>query len=539
MSVPSTPLALLTPRTSPDIFDKFALTEEQTTPVSPIRRNRPGETALPASKTNRELTTEIERLKDNLMTSKMRVELLKKNNHELQMDLTKAKEDAEQLEILEEENATLSNENHLMKVKLDRYEDELLRLRDTNQDLREANEALVTTNNESVQQFDTQDAAFTEAIEIIATLEEEKEALKQELQEIKVRVSAIETSNNPRSQVDGNPSYPTRICSIDETCPSTTHFDSDYYSQPASPRGDTDKISIRSNHSMSTSMRSRRFRELSLQHRQSAQDLTTRMSQASLRATSLRSSVLQVDVTQPEHKQADPRRPENTVSLAKHRRRDPSSLEDRAATVTPQLKVPRPSGLRAMYNPSEATGRRQLQTRCSSLNHDLSPSNSTRTRSRRSSTHRDSLPAPPRTSSKHAYTGSLDQHATQHSHSSIGMDFSPTSETLVNAELSMSEWASPALGSVVSDLTSVPDPRDKDRWWKSVERLTQADAKGHAKGESGDAAHLKTFRARNQLNRAVSSPYAGTRTGFEEDDQFLKRVQARFFKRKESMNATS
>ena len=149
------------------------------------------------------------------------------------------------------------------------------------------------------------------------------------------------------------------------------------------------------------------------------------------------------------------------------------------------------------------------------------------------------MPAAPRTSSRHAYTGSSDEQANQHFRSSVGADFSPTSETLVNAEQPLSEWASPALGSVVSDLTSVPDPRDKDRWWKSVERLTQADAKGHQKEESGDAAHLKTFRARNQLNRANSSPYAGTHSGYEEDDQFLKRVQARFFKRKESTNVTS
>jgi hypothetical protein len=86
----------------------------------------------------------------------------------------------------------------------------------------------------------------------------------------------------------------------------------------------------------------------------------------------------------------------------------------------------------------------------------------------------------------------------------------------------------------------VPDPRDKDRWWKSVDRLTQAEAKEeHQRGESEGAAHLKNFRARDRLIRANSSPHAGTHAGYQEDDQFLKRVQAKIFRRKEPTNVTN
>jgi hypothetical protein len=545
---PATPLALLTPRTSPDLFDKFELTEEYTTPVSPVRRQRPGETGLPLSKTNRELTTEVERLKDSLMTSKMRVELLKKNNHELQIALTKAKEDAEQVEVLEEDNATLSNENNLMRAKLERYEDEVFRLRDANQNLREANETFAATSNESVLQFETQDVAFNDAIEIIASLEDEKDALKRELQSIKTRVAAIESSNTSPLHVDGSPGYPVRVCSIDESCPSTTHFDSDYYSQPESPQRDPEKALIQSNRSLCTSVRSKRFLELSLQHRQSAQDLTKRMSQASLRATSLYLSAISPEIPQvprqPEQATSD--RAEDVTNVARRRRREPSYLEllhqpysteasqqplPRPVTANPQLGAPRASGLRGMYNPSEAANRRQSHDHHSSSSCALNPSNSPMTWSRQSSLN-SSPSAPPRTSSKHAYTGSFEELAKQNFQRLCETDVIPTNGALDSPEFLSSSWAAPQ--SVTSDLTSVvPDPRDKDRWWKSVDRLTQAEAKvQQPKGGPDDAAHLKTFRARNRLVRASSSPHTGTTAMYSDDEQSLKRSKARIFSRR-------
>jgi predicted RNase H-like nuclease (RuvC/YqgF family) len=135
-------------RTSPDIFAEFALSEEQTAPVSPIRRRRPSEGGPPRSKTTRELTKEIDTLKDNLMTSNMRVELLKKNNTDLQYKVTELKEQVEELEPLEEENSELRDENNHYKLKMQAMEDELAQLRDENDSLRKSHEEMLAINDE-------------------------------------------------------------------------------------------------------------------------------------------------------------------------------------------------------------------------------------------------------------------------------------------------------------------------------------------------------------------------------------------------------
>jgi chromosome segregation ATPase len=222
----------------------------------------------------------MEKLKELLMTSNMRVELLKKNNSELQYGMTKLQEKVEQLEPLVEENAELRDENIYLINKMPEMEEEMERLRDENEILRKSNEEMLSINEECSSHFEDQEIAVQEAAETIIALEGERVALAGEVQELKKRVVALEyDSARAMTLIDGSPRCPSRVHSIDESRPSTSHFDSDYYSQPDSP---VVKPSKESMFSITPSERSKKFLDLTQERRQSARDLAKRMSMASL-----------------------------------------------------------------------------------------------------------------------------------------------------------------------------------------------------------------------------------------------------------------
>jgi chromosome segregation ATPase len=268
--------------TSPDGFDEFELTDEHTRPVSPIRRRRPSDVGMPRSKTSRQLTEEIEKLKDSLLTSNMRVELLKKNNSELQHTTTKLKERVEELEPYEEENNELQDENNHLRLKMQEMEEEMERLKDDNDELRRSNEDMLAINVECSSHWEDQEAAVQEAADAIIALEREKAALAVEVHKLKERVTLLEDDSSRASTlVNGSSRAPSIVYSIDESRPSTSHFDSDYYSQPDSPQVKRSKESIIS---IEPSARSKKFLELTQERRRSARDLAKRMSTASLAA---------------------------------------------------------------------------------------------------------------------------------------------------------------------------------------------------------------------------------------------------------------
>ncbi|KAH7083296.1 hypothetical protein BKA63DRAFT_540198 [Paraphoma chrysanthemicola] len=276
-----------TSKTSPDIFAEFALSEAQTTPVSPIRRRRPSDAGMPRSKTNRELTVEIEKLKDVLMTSNMRVELLKKNNSDLQHELTKVKERVEELEPLEEENNELKDENNYLRLRVQDMEEEMARVKDDNDALRKSNEEMLSINVECSSHWEDQEYAVQEAADTIIALETEKVALASEVKNLKRRVVALEDESSRASTlVHGSTRCPSRVYSIDESRPSTSHFDSDYYSQPDSPQIKDSRESVVS---VTPSERSKKFLDSTQERRRSARDLAKRMSAASLKALRIRS----------------------------------------------------------------------------------------------------------------------------------------------------------------------------------------------------------------------------------------------------------
>lgn len=496
---PSTPKpSEINTKTSPDIFAEFALTEEQTTPVSPIRRRRPSDTGPPRSKTNRELTNEIEKLKDSLMTCNMRVELLKKNNSELQHDLTKAKERVEELEPVEQHNYELQVENDHLRLKVDDMEEECGILRDANDALRKTNEELAAIADESASHWQGQEYAIEEAAECIIKLEEEKSILSAEFHKLKERVTALEDTSHPTILVGDSPGrYPVRVYSVDESRPSTSHFDSDYYSQPASPQVQPSRESIIS---MTPSERSKKFLDLSEERRRSARDLVKRISAASLKALNIRSSSPPPDVPEipaayqqqdngieEERMKGATPTPKTPGRYRKGRQAIPQSLLH-VAQVSPArsesfvLKSPsaQSEGLRALYRPDRPT-RRKTSTDTPSSSTHVSPISATSFTSRQLAVADASPCIPSHSSSKHTHTSSsseqLQGRSSRHRRQSESdMNSSNGSPQTVN-EFVSSEWASlaPPSASVVreSDLTSEVDPReDKDRWWRSMDRLT-------------------------------------------------------------------
>ncbi|KAF2830590.1 hypothetical protein CC86DRAFT_283667 [Ophiobolus disseminans] len=406
--------------TSPDLFAEFALSEEQTAPVSPIRRRGPGDIGPPRSKTSRELTKEIETLKDNLMTSNMRVELLKKNNSDLQHCVTELKEQVEELQPLEEENNELRVDNNHYKLKMQDMEDEVAQLKDENDDLRKSNEEMLAINVECSLHWENQELAVQEAADTIIALETEKAALAVEVHKLKERVSALEDNGSSIAStlVDGSQRCPSIVYSIDEARPSTSHFDSDYYSQPDSPQIKNSRESIIS---ITPSERSKKFLDLTQEHRRSARDLAKRMSAASLKALRLGSpspapAVPQVPVM---YQQQIPRIVEQ-VATDRRSSRTPKRYRDRAFPQQPLLDA-----LEMSPNTTGAAGA-------------VSP---------RSPTHQSD-----------GLRGAED-----------------------TAQMGSEEWASmppppvPTRSSLVSvsDLTSEVDASDKDRWWRSIDRLNQ------------------------------------------------------------------
>lgn len=465
------------------------------TPESPIRRRRPNEKddTLPRGKTNLELSAEVEKLRDELIKQNIRVELLKKNNHELQAKWLQAKEEAEQLKLLQEENNELRVENRRLNEKLDGledYEDQLDELghevdklwferkavEEANAALKEEVLNLTKVNNEAVASMQDQQGAFEEAVEMITNLENEKLHLKEEVDDLKGRVAAIESR-----QVDGSAQYPQRVYSIDEARPATSYDDSDYYSQPATPRADLerDALSIQSG----TSVRSKRFIEMSKERTRSTRNLSKRMSDASLRATSVMFTVHAPEVPQipEEFAQATPQFFDDR--FRERRYRQEPNINQRIAAIGEQLHRPatvdpvrthHTSGLRSLY--------RSDQLQRSSTPQPLS-SHTPSSKSSKSQTHTHSIaepsPAPPpRMSSRHAHTTSDNRLRPQPSDGTF--ESNTTTGTLVGSDEQEQEQeqvlttrisANPC-SSTISLLTSPRvDCPDKERWWKDTENV--------------------------------------------------------------------
>ncbi|KAI8935318.1 hypothetical protein NX059_007904 [Plenodomus lindquistii] len=497
-----------TPDSSPDAFAEFALTEEQTAPESPIRRRRPSEAGPPRSRTNRELTIEIEKLKDSLMTSNMRVELLKKSNSELQHNMTKAKERIEKLEPLEEDNYELQLENGHLKTKLEHVEEEIERLADANDAIRKingeltkSNEQLSALSKQNADLWQSQESALDEAVMYIIKLEEDKTILSTELESLKDRVSALESASPASTLVDGASRYPSRVFSVDESRPSTSHFDSDYYSQPDSPRVKPDTASTIS---FTPSERSRKFLDLTEDRRKSARDLAKRMSAASLTALTIRSpspapAVPQIPVAFREKPQPVSRPTVDVPSVGnptvpgryrEGRHAVPQDLVDEAlrSPTLPEAKpqrsaIPHADGLRGLYRPDRPTRSKTSHDSPSRSGKPISPTKVGSAANRQSSVAETSPRVPSRASSKHANTNSSGEQLPRHVHHHVQSinDMRGSSDNAgvekQHVPPPRAPTAPPPSNPTMStmDLTSEYDPlEDRDRWWRGVEQITSS-----------------------------------------------------------------
>jgi hypothetical protein len=379
----------------------------------------------------------MEKLKEALMTANLKVVLLERHKEESHAKLTSALERIELLEPFEEEVHDLRIENKKLRRRMDNMKEEMARLKKANEDHRKINEELTAIASESAAHWSAHESAIDEAAEHIIKMEEEKAALVKELQELKERVAVIERVSSESPLVGGLEKYPSRVYSIDESRPSTSHFvDSDYYSQPASPQVKQSSESVKS---LVPSERSRKFLDLTEQHKRSARNLVQRMSAASLRA--LRDATpcpvyeQQIDTVEEEDWTPTPR-----DATVRHRRGheavSPSLMvaaeisPARPHTVAPYADTPsHPDGLRGLYRPDRSGNRRTSNLRSSSGHFQ-------------SRTNTDRLATRPQT----------------------------TYET----------WQRPISSESEVDLTSVVDPlEDKERWWRSMDRLTLEQVTAH------------------------------------------------------------
>lgn len=447
------------------------------------------------------------------MDAQMRVQLLKTNNSELQEDNTKLREKVDELEPVEQENEDLWHENTALKNKMQDMEQEMEELKDGHESLSKSNEEMVSVLNDCTAHMDGLESAMQEAVDTILGLESEKAALetkkavwekenaalREDVQFMKERVSNLEYDKTlSDTLVDGSQRCPSRVYSIDEARPSTSHFDSDYFSQPDSP---VVKPSRESAISVTPSERSKKFLDLTQERRQSARDLAKRMSTASLKA--LRISTLgpapEVPEIPAQFQQETPRIVESTIPMRQYQkppkryrdRKLPEHIIQEALQISPETSepptarspLPHAGQLRAAYHSDHSLGARSSSDSRPSSSHRQTPTTSSRSRHRRPSAAQISPRVPSRRSSRQVHTNSSSEHVAPHelhrtrqrrSDSDIG------SAEALQAE--PSEWASmppppkPARASVISQssLTSSVDAQDdKDRWWKNIQPLTQ------------------------------------------------------------------
>lgn len=587
------PLQLQTPAASPDAFDEFDLPEDLMTPESPIRKRRAREKddTPPRGKTNLELSAEIEKLREEVMTEKMRCELLKNNNKEIQARYVKAREEMEQLQSLEVEMHELEAENRQLKDTLEAHQEDMDLIDDMNdhierlqsegaavekekQALEKEKQALTeeVTNlkndlSEGSKGAKELEEAMAEAADIIDNLENEKLGLEKkvdslerkvddlesgklrltkEIGEIRTMVAALESK-----EVDGSSKYPQQPfvdTSLDEHRPATSYDDSDYYSQPATPRADIDRDaqSIRS----ATSARSKQFIELTRERTRSARSLSKRMSDASLRAASVVSAVHAPEVPNIPEKYAEVT-PRTVDERFRERRYQQSGTEQIAAgsradmrrpTIVAPVQTHQPSGLRSVYRPDQM---QRSSTSRPSSSHKTSSSKTSRPHTRGNSAVEPVPVPPPRMSSRHAHTSSSEDRLRPQP-SDATLESNTTCGTLIGTEEQKQEqvltaWTSAnPRTSTVSLLTASPriDLVDKERWWKDTEhvrplrtRATTRTLRADFSSDEGDSG-LETFAVRaDGVRTTPTTPAAETppEKDFlfnprETEDQFMRKT---------------
>ncbi|KAF2799296.1 hypothetical protein K505DRAFT_356776 [Melanomma pulvis-pyrius CBS 109.77] len=497
-----------------DPWMEQAVSEEDIPQVTPIRRaRRPSEGLPPRMRTQRELQTETEALKAAMFNLNLKLELLKKQNHDLKDQMDVANKRIEELEPLEEENFDLRDDNDRLLLRVQDMEEDIVKLRDQTIQLRDENSEIIQIQSDAVAELDKQIGAVEEAADMIFKLEDEKTQLKEENSKLKEQIErdqkALNDSGYRHASVDGQSSekYPARIYSIDESRPSTSHFDSDYYSQPSSPHK-------ASKESLSYSEPAKKFLEINITGKRSVQDLKKRVSEVSMRrpktpipavpqipaAYQESQAPKAIKRTSRRHRPMAAQPPSIVTSLQSPMKAATTSLPRTPTSGTSE-------GLRGIFrekkileNPSRDSRRPSLDFRGSLASKGSHGSQ----RSHLSEAEQSSVISPlPRNSSRHAHTSSsVEQLKPDH-----------------QSDTEVSEWAAspPSPSADDENLTNEPDRRDQ--WWKNMNSL---------QNPLGRPTSVLASIPRPSQSRAPRASIGNERdfffNGNEDEDQFMKRA---------------
>ncbi|PVI04166.1 hypothetical protein DM02DRAFT_202826 [Periconia macrospinosa] len=461
-------------------------------------RRRPSDTPAPRRHLQREQQTEVDKLKEALFSLNMKLELVRKQNNELKDGIEDAHHRIAELEHLEDENYDLRDDNNRLQLRIQNVVDEVA-------DLRERNAVILQIQDESVQNMEKQNNALEEAAEIIFRLEQQKETLSRENAILREQVTTLQTprADDHHASMDGNTKYPIRVYSIDESRPSTSHFDSDYYSQPASPRLKSSKESLPS---LTVSDRARDFLTLNKESKKSTQDLKNRMSVASARPKSTAPEVPQIPEAYRESRVPVSQYPVRTPRRIKTSSQLSSNVASPSSSTRTDQEVPRTptnqmEGLRGMFRGNLSLDTSARSSR-GSIGHTESPLESRNLRASQGS----SRSVTPRHLSRQTQASTSNEQP------------SPVLRRSAENVLQEDEWETHnPRDSLVSDLTTEPDRDPRTRWWKTVEKLVS---------QGGSFTHAPTHRANAREQNFLFNPN-------ESDEEFIAKMKDRMPSRRD------
>jgi uncharacterized small protein (DUF1192 family) len=375
-------------------------------------------------------------------------ELLKKQNNELKDQLEEAKQRVEDLEPLEEQNVDLRDENNSLKLKMQGMEEEL-------EDLDAQNREILQIQEDVMENMEKQRIALEEAADMVVQLEEDKGALQEEISRLKAQLATNRPQEFYRGALDGQAQekHPSRVHSIDESRPSTSHFDSDYYSQPESPQVKSQVENHSSIEGLSFRDRAKGLAAKTLNSQNSLKDINKRLSSTSMKQLQSRGSA-SVSVVPPvpessleAHWNAVQSQPVARTTSRQHTR---TMQQNGSRNITPVSATASEAkdGLRGVYHDN-----RPMEIPFRSSPGFQSPTSSRGPRYPEFPS-LETVSAPRRESSTPARNNPEQERASSHGSYSL-------TETYA-------ESMPPPPSMISEDLTSRPDP---EKWWKDVHNV--------------------------------------------------------------------
>lgn len=474
-------------------------------------------------------------MKAKMFSMSLQLELVKKQNNELKDNLDEANHRVEHLESLEDENFELREVNNEQTLKLQSLDEEVAELDDKNRELvaetrelEKKNRDLVDANKENVKiteeiwaNMEKLQGAVEEAADMIIELQNEKKELEEEVTRLKSpgvsNGGSIANSSHYQDGLDGhnNERYPARIHSIDDSRPSTSHFDSDYYSQPGSPQ-----VRIKpAKEKQSYVERANNFLEVNTDSKRSMVNLKKRLSNASIISLPRAKSPSPEVPTIAEGYDDTPHEARPLTSLARTPgRRQGMMYQQLTPLNTTRHSSRRVTGVppKTPTTPGTEEGLRGLFRVNQAMERDSGSSPSYKSpipsyRSRVSTKGSPSVVAPQRDSSRFAHTSSSER-------------LKNSSSEELQSETAPSEYPDsvpPPPSVVTDDLISHPD---KDKWWKNTSGYRSANT--HAHGA------LVALAGGSKNSRPSGNTDFDLFNGAETEDEFLRRANAYMPKRK-------